>query len=178
MAFIAPTQLIIAPAQLISAPAPRQVLTCLLPCLLIFLSTAQYVLPTKYFWTELLYIFMIELGILAFSYFFGYFEKNSGYFWLLLSISPATWLRLHLRSLGQTVKVVLSTNGTLNLIGCLSVTWIRFTGNMGIRLRCIWFKSIESLYMIMQNALVRCNSIGGLSIHCKMIKEKNTTDLT
>ena len=42
---------------------------------------------------------MIGLGISAFGYFFGYFEKNFGYFWLLLGISPATWLRLHLRSL-------------------------------------------------------------------------------
>ena len=42
---------------------------------------------------------MKRLGILTFSYFFGYFEKFLGYFWPLLGISPATWLRLHLSSL-------------------------------------------------------------------------------
>ena len=84
---------------------PHEVLICFLPCLLIFLSTAQYVLYTKYYWTGLLYISMVRLGILAIGYFFGYFKKNFGYFWLLLGISPATWLCLHLSSLKLATDV-------------------------------------------------------------------------
>ena len=37
--------------------------------------------------------------ILVLGYFFGYYEKFFGYFWLFLGVSSATWLRHHLATL-------------------------------------------------------------------------------
>ena len=42
---------------------------------------------------------MLILDILVFGYFFGYYKKFFGYFWLLLGVSSATWLRHHLATL-------------------------------------------------------------------------------
>ena len=48
--------------------------------------------------------------ILVLGYFFGYYEKFFGYFWLFLGVSSATWLRHHLATL--TLATALWEAGT------------------------------------------------------------------
>ena len=52
--------------------------------------------------------------ILVLGYFFGYYEKFFGYFWLLLGVSSATWLRHHLASLSVSPSVGPSVPHELN----------------------------------------------------------------